>query len=74
MAEIQYFVGLCRLTDRGLSAAYESETINAPDLGKAMTRAAAWAKSTIGIISERTWLQILLDGKSVYSEELVEPF
>lgn len=77
MSETQkeYIVGLCTMTENGvLAPPYESETITAVDDEHAKRKARAWAKTRTGGIVERTWVQVLIDGKSIHSEELEPQF
>jgi hypothetical protein len=51
---------------------YESNRIAATDDREAARLATEWATS-VGPTTERTWLQVMLDGRSVHSQELDRP-
>jgi hypothetical protein len=49
---------------------FESVNITAGDNNDAVRQAVEWRVTTLTTISGRTWLQVLLDGKAVYSQEI----
>jgi hypothetical protein len=70
----QYTAGLCFMTERGLAAPHETHAILAANDDEAQAKAEAWAKTTMGIVTAQTWLQIMLNGAAVRSVPLTEPF
>lgn len=70
----QYAAGLCLTTEHGLPALHEIHGILAAHDDAALAKAKAWAETTMGIVTEQTWLQVMLDGKAVRSIQLTEPF
>ena len=70
----EYVVGLCAMTEHGLAPPYDSDKITATDDEQATRKAMAWARTNAGMIGENTWVQVLIDGKSIHSEELEPQF
>ena len=62
---VAYNVGLCRMANGSLDAPYEGVSIEAANIAEALQKAKKWAASVE--VSDNSWLQILLDGRSVRS-------
>jgi site-specific DNA-adenine methylase len=62
---VTYNVGLCRVTNGSLNAPYEGASIEAANISDALRKAKEWAASVE--VADNSWLQILLDGRSVRS-------
>ena len=62
---VTYNVGLCRMADGALDAPYEGASIEAANITEALQKAKKWAASVE--VADNSWLQILLDGRSVRS-------
>ena len=60
-----YNVGLCRMANGRLDAPYEGASIEAVNISDALRKAKEWAASVE--VADNSWLQILLDGRSVRS-------
>jgi len=58
--------GLCCMLNGSLAAAYTGATIEAETEADAVRRAKEWAATADNIL-DGSWLQVLLDGKSVAS-------
>ena len=52
---------------------YDSERFIATTKAEAAAKAQKWAMATVGIVVEKTWLQVTLDGASMYTKELRVP-
>jgi hypothetical protein len=61
---VTYNVGLC-LVNGNLDAPYEGASIEAANIPDALLKAKKWAASVE--VADNSWLQILLDGRSVRS-------
>jgi hypothetical protein len=69
----KYVAGLCVMTEAGsLGAPYDSEEFEAGTDEHAIRKARVWVTTSGRMFSEETWLQVLLDGRSIHSEK-VEP-
>ena len=68
-AHKKYIAALCHMTDGALQS-YDSEHLFAVDDAEAIRKATEWRVTAAATIDERTWLQVLLDGKAFHSEEL----
>jgi hypothetical protein len=66
LSVISYNVGLCRMTNGSLTAPYEGASIEAANIFDALRKAKEWAASVE--VADNSWLQILLDGRSVRSQ------
>ena len=62
---VAYDVGLCRMGDGSLDAPYEGASIEAANIAEALQKAKKWAASVD--VADNSWLQILLDGRSIRS-------
>jgi hypothetical protein len=60
-----YKVGLCRMTNGTLDAPYLGDSVEALSTADVIHKAKAWAANVD--VAEGSWLQVLLDGKSVAS-------
>jgi hypothetical protein len=54
----------------GALHSYDTEHISAVDNAEAIRKATVWRVTSAATIDERTWLQVLLDGSAIHSEEL----
>jgi hypothetical protein len=68
----EYVAALCHMRDGGL-APYDSESIIATTKVEAAAKAQKWAMTTVGVIVDKTWLHVTLDGAGICSEELSVP-
>ena len=62
---VTYNVGLCRRANGSLDAPYEGVSIEAANIAEALQKAKKWAASVE--VADNSWLQILLDGRSIRS-------
>jgi hypothetical protein len=62
---VTYNVGLCLMVNANLDAPYEGASIEAANIPDALLKAKKWAASVE--VADNSWLQILLDGRSVRS-------
>ncbi|MGC2158688.1 MAG: hypothetical protein WA662_20210, partial [Pseudolabrys sp.] len=62
---VTYNVGLCLMVNGNLDAPYEGASIEAANIPDALLKAKKWAASVE--VADNSWLQILLDGRSVRS-------
>jgi len=62
---VAYDVGLCRMGDGSLDAPYEGASVEAANIAEALQKAKKWAASVE--VADNSWLQILLDGRSIRS-------
>jgi hypothetical protein len=67
-AHKKYEVALCHMKDGALQP-YDSDHIFAADNAEAIRKATEWRVTAAATIDERTWLQVLLDGTAIHSEE-----
>jgi hypothetical protein len=65
----EYVAALCHMRDSGL-VPFDSERFIATTKAEAAAKAQKWAMSTVGVIVDKTWLHVTLDGAGVYSKEL----
>jgi hypothetical protein len=65
----KYLAALCHMKD-GTLVPYDSEHLFAADNSEAIRKATEWRVTAAATIDERTWLQVLLDGTAIHSEEL----
>ena len=65
----KYIAALCHMRGGALHS-YDTEHISAVDNVEAIRRATEWRVTAAATIDERTWLQVLLDGSAIHSEEL----
>ena len=65
----KYIAALCHMRDGALHS-YDSEHLLAIDDTEAIRKATEWRVTAAATIDERTWLQVLLDGSAIHSEEL----
>ncbi|MEO6839182.1 MAG: hypothetical protein ABI192_00300 [Bradyrhizobium sp.] len=68
-AHKKYVVALCHMRDGALQS-YDSDHLFAADNAEAIRKATEWRVTAAATIDERTWLQVLLDGTAIHSEEL----
>jgi hypothetical protein len=68
----EYIATLCHMKDGGLMP-YDSERFIATTNAEAAAKAQKWAVTTVGIVADKTWLQVTLDGAGVYTKELRVP-
>ena len=54
----------------GALHSYDTEHLVAIDDTEAIRKATEWRVTAAATIDERTWLQVLLDGSAIHSEEL----
>jgi len=54
----------------GVLEPHDSEHLLAVDNIEAIRKATEWRVTAAATIDERTWLQVLLDGTAIHSEEL----
>jgi hypothetical protein len=69
---VEYVAALCHMRAGGL-VPYDSERIIATTKAEAAAKAQKWAMTTVGVIVDKTWLHVTLDGAGIYSEELSVP-
>ena len=62
---VTYDVGLCRMANGSLDAPYEGASVEAANIAEALQKAKKWAASVE--VADNSWLQILLDGRSIRS-------
>ena len=62
---VTYNVGLCLMVNGNLDAPYEGASIEAANIHDALLKAKKWDASVE--VADNSWLQILLDGRSVRS-------
>ena len=67
-----YVAGLCHWGTGALAPPFETVVITADDDPDAVRQAIEWrlAKTLTTMLVMATWLQVLRDGKSIYSEEI----
>ncbi len=63
----EYIAHLGHMRD-GVLSSYNSTRLQGRDDIDAKQQANEWAKRSIGLIGEATWLQVTLDGRSIFSE------
>jgi hypothetical protein len=71
----EYVAALCRRRN-GWLVEFDSTRFLATNAAEAEQKATKWADNVlvaIGGITERTWLQVLLDGEAVYSKVYEAP-
>jgi hypothetical protein len=52
---------------------YDSERFIATTNAEATAKAQKWAVTTLGIVADKTWLHVTLNGAGVYTKELRVP-
>jgi len=52
---------------------YESKHFVAVNKDEAVQKATEWAIANVGLITERTWLQVTSDGVGIYSKVFETP-
>jgi hypothetical protein len=70
--ESEYVAALCHMRGGGL-ADYDSRRVVATNEAEAKQKADEWAAVAIGVATEKTWLQVTLDGKAIYSKVFETP-
>jgi hypothetical protein len=67
----EYVAGLCQMSGTEL-APLESVNIAAADDDEAIRKAVQWRLNSITAVplDQKTWLQVLRDGKAIHSEEI----
>jgi hypothetical protein len=68
-AHKKYIAALCHMKEGALHS-YDSEHLLAVDNTEAIRKATEWRVTAAATIDQRTWVQVLLDGSAIYSEEL----
>jgi len=63
----EYVAGLCYMEGTDL-VPFDTLTITANDDDEAVRKAIEWRIATLTSIDRETWLQVLLDGKAIYSK------
>jgi hypothetical protein len=64
-----YVAGFCYMDGAEL-VPFETKRIAADDDDDAVRQAVEWRIATLTTIDRRTWLQVLRDGVSIYSQEI----
>jgi hypothetical protein len=64
-----YVAALCRMVGKEF-VPYDSKQIQAPNDDEAVRKAIEWRVNSITTIDDRTWLQVVRDGKAIYSKEI----
>jgi len=64
-----YQAGLCQMENATLDAPYEGHNIEASSDAEAISIAKEWVSNRFEILPE-TWLQVLVNGRTVHSEQL----
>lgn len=62
----EYVAALCHWQDGGL-VPYDSERFFAENEAEARRKADEWAIPSLGVITEKTWLQVTSDGRCIHS-------
>jgi hypothetical protein len=62
---VTYKIGLCLMAKDTLGAPYQGTSIQAMSAADVLHKAKTWAASVI--VEDGSWLQVLLDGKSIAS-------
>jgi hypothetical protein len=65
----EYVAALCHMRDRAL-VPYDTVRFVAANRAKAAARARKWAMANVGVTTNKTWLNVTLDGVDIYNEEL----
>jgi hypothetical protein len=65
----EYVAALCHLRNGALEP-YYSDRYFAVDKAEAIQKATEWRVTAASTIDERTWLQVILNGSEIYSEDL----
>jgi hypothetical protein len=68
----EYVAALCHMRE-GWLVDYDSTRFIATNEDEAKQEAAKWAASVIGVVTEKTWLQVTSDGKAIYSKVFDAP-
>jgi hypothetical protein len=68
----EYIAALCHLVGTEITP-FETLSITAADDEEAVRKANEWQLSTVfpAAIEEETWLQVLRDGRAIYSQKFV---
>ena len=67
--EQEYIAALCHMRDGALEP-YDTDRFFALDEAKAIRKATVWRVTAASTIDEQTWLQVMLNGSAIYSEDL----
>jgi hypothetical protein len=65
----EYVAALCHMRDGALEP-YYSDRFLAVDDAEAIRKATEWRVTAASTIDEKTWLQVILNGSAIYSEDL----
>ena len=65
----EYVAALCHMRNGALEP-YYSDRYFAVDRAEAIQKATEWTVTAASTIDERTWLQVILNGSEIYSEDL----
>jgi hypothetical protein len=67
--QAEYVVALCHMQNGALES-YYSDRFFAADKAEAIRKATEWRVTAASTIDEKTWLQVILNGSAIYSEDL----
>jgi hypothetical protein len=71
-ASAEYVAALCHMRSGGL-VDYDSIRFVAATEAEAKQKADEWAAIALGIVAERTWLQVTQDGRAIHSKMFGAP-
>jgi hypothetical protein len=66
---LEYVTTLCHMRNGALEP-YHSHRFFAVDKAEAIQKATEWRVTAASTIDEKTWLQVILNGAAIYSEDL----
>jgi hypothetical protein len=66
---LEYVAALCHMRD-GVLEPYDTDRFFALDKAEAIQKATIWRVTTASTIDEKTWLQVMLNGSAIHSEDL----
>jgi hypothetical protein len=66
---LEYVTTLCHMRNGALEP-YHSHRFFAVDKAEAIRKATEWRVTAASTIDEKTWLQVILNGAAIYSEDL----
>jgi hypothetical protein len=64
-----YIVAFCYMT-AGVLVPFESTSFEASGDGKAKEKANEWANKNYHLVDDKTWLQVTVQGRGIYSKQL----
>ena len=67
--EQEYIAALRHMRDGALEP-YDTDRFFALDEAEAIRKATVWRVTAASTIDEQTWLQVMLNGSAIYSEDL----